>query len=154
MRKAHRLLGFCLLAAAAAVTAGCPKEPVRISMVLDAAVDVNPDPTGQALSVVVRIYQLKDKGRLESADYNAILKSEKETLADDMLQRQERQVEPGTQELLEIAADPMAKYIGVVALFRNPTGDLWRKIILVGKSKTQKIGITLREQVLEVTTGK
>jgi type VI secretion system protein VasD len=123
-------------------------------MVLNGGADLNPDQNGQPLSVVVRVYQLKDKGRLESADYNAILKSERETLSDDLVERQERVVQPGTQEMLEISANPAARYLGIVALFRNPAGDTWRRILPVSQSKTQKINITLRAQTLEVTSSK
>ena len=108
MKTARRLLLWTLSGPVIFLLAGCPKQPTRINVVLSAATDVNPDPSGQALSVVVRIYQLKDKGRLESADYNAILRSDKEALSDDLLERQERVVQPGTQEMLEIQANPMS----------------------------------------------
>jgi type VI secretion system protein VasD len=130
----------------------CPKEPARVSMVMNAAANVNPDAQGKPLSVVVRVYQLKDKGRLESADYNAMLKSDKETLSDDLLDRQERVVQPGAQEILEIRANPMANYLGVIALFRSPQGDSWRRVIPISKSKTQKVAITLQEQTVVVST--
>ena len=124
-------------------------------MVINAANNVNPDPGGQPLSVVVRVYQLKDKGRLETADYNAIWKSDKETLSDDILERQDRVVQPGTQEMMEIQPNPSAAYLGFVALFRNPSGDTWRKIVPINKGKVQKLGVTLQEQTIEVTsTGK
>jgi len=154
MKFAQRVLLFIGLLWAAMLTAGCPKEPVRVSMVLNASTDLNPDTGGQPLSVVVRVYQLKDKGRLESADYNALLRSERDTLSDDLLDRQERGVQPGTQEMLEISANPLARYIGIVALFRAPSGDSWRKIIPVAKGKTQKINIMLSGQNLEVISGK
>jgi type VI secretion system protein VasD len=154
MNHARRLLACVCLLILALCTAGCPKEPTRVTMVLAAGADLNPDQSGQALSVVVRVYQLKDKGRLENADYNAILKSERETLSDDLLERQERVVQPGTQEMMEITAHAQARYIGFVALFRNPAGDTWRRIVPVAQSKTQKINLTLREQTLEVTSGK
>jgi type VI secretion system protein VasD len=121
-------------------------------MVLNAGPNLNPDTRGQALSVVVRIYQLKDKGRLELADYNAVWKNEKEALADDLVRRQERVVQPGTQENIEVTADPQAAYIGVVALFRNPAGDSWRQIIPLS-GKTQAITLSLSEQNLEISSG-
>jgi len=134
---------------------GCSKEPPRVSLVLNAGTDVNPDPSGQALSVVVRIYQLKYKGRMESADYNAIWRSDTQTLSDDLLERQERIIQPGTQEMLEIRVNPSAAYLGIVALFRSPSGDTWRKIIPVGQSKTQSITLTLRGQNIEIiSTGR
>ena len=86
------------------------------------------------------------------ADYNAVWKSDKETLSDDLLERQERTLEPGTQDTLEIRANPAANYIGVVALFRNPQGDSWRRVIPVGKGKTQKVNLSLQEQNIVLTS--
>jgi type VI secretion system protein VasD len=148
MKKAHQMLFWFVLGASLILLTACPKE-VRLNMVLSAASNVNPDPSGQALSVVVRVYQLKDKGRLETADYNAILKSDKETLSDDFLDRQERVVQPGTMEMLDIKPNPNAAYVGVVALFRNPTGDTWRKIIPI-KGKNLTIRLNLRDHSIEL----
>ncbi len=152
MKIPGRTTLLLLVCAGLILLTGCPKEPTRVQMIMNASPDLNPDPSGQALSVVVRIYQLKDKGRLETADYNAVWRSERETLSDDLLDRQERILQPGTQEMLEIRANPMAGFIGVVALFRNPTGDTWRRIVPVGKGKTQKITISLRQQGIDVVS--
>jgi type VI secretion system protein VasD len=134
---------------------GCPPAQTRVQVAINAASKVNTDTGGESLSVVVRIYQLKDKGRMESADYNAIWKSDKETLSDDLLERQERVIQPGTQELLEIQPNASASCLGIVALFRNPSGDAWRKVIPLTKGKVQKLAVTLSEQTIEITpTGK
>jgi type VI secretion system protein VasD len=150
MRTARRLLLWILSSLALVCLAGCPKQPVKVNIVLNAAANVNPDAGGQALSVVVRIYQLKDKGRFEAADYNAIWKSDKDTLSDDLLERQERMIQPGTQEMIEIQPNPAANYLGAVALFRNPSGDTWRKIIPIRKNAAQKVGLSLHEQTIEI----
>jgi type VI secretion system protein VasD len=149
MRNLRLLFWLPILAASFLLLAGCPKEPVRVNVALAAASNVNPDPSGQPLSVVVRIYQLKDPGRLETADYYAILKSDKETLSDDFLDRQERVIQPGSREILEIKTNPLAAYLGVVALFRNPSGDTWRKIVPL-RGKNPKISLSLREQSIEI----
>jgi len=151
MKNANRVLVWFVVAVSFFLLMGCPKQSARVNMVVVAAPNVNPDPSGQALSVVVRIYQLKDKGRLEAADYNAIWRTDKETLSDDFLDRQERVVQPGTQEMLEIKANPMATYLGVVALFRNPSGDTWRKIIPIS-GKNPKISLNLREHSIELSS--
>jgi type VI secretion system protein VasD len=149
--RSERFFLLLILITSLLFALGCPKEPARVNMVLAAASNVNTDAGGQPLSVVVRIYQLKDKGRLETADYNAIWKTDRETLSDDFLDRQERVVQPGTQEMLDIKANPMATYLGVVALFRNPSGDSWRKIVPI-KGKAQKITFSLREQSIELSS--
>jgi len=153
MRFSHRFVFLMVLGAALLLFTACPKEPTRINMVVSATNTVNPDASGRALSVVVRIYQLKDKGRLETADYNTLMQSDT-ILGSDVVERQERVVQPGTQETLDIRANPLATYIGVVALFRNPTGDGWRKTLPIA-GKTMKIGLSLRENSIDiVTTGK
>jgi type VI secretion system protein VasD len=151
MKNRRRILWLLLPIAALLLLTGCPKEQAKVNMVLSAAQNINPDPSGQPLSVVVRIYQLKDPGRLENADYNAIWKSDKETLSDDFLDRQERVVQPGAREMLEIRTNPLTAYLGVVALFRNPSGDTWRKIIPV-RGKNPKITLSIREQSIEISS--
>jgi type VI secretion system protein VasD len=151
MKRLYRFLLWSLVGATSLLSIACPKAPARVNISMSASPNINPDPAGQALSVVVRVYQLKDKGRLEAADYNAIWKSDKETLSDDFLDRQERVIQPGTQEMMEVKANPMAAYLGVVALFRNPAGDSWRKIISIS-GKTPKIKISLNEHSIDVTS--
>ena len=51
-----------------------------------------------------------------------------------------------------LPANPAANYIGVVALFRNPQGDSWRRVIPVGKGKTQKVNLSLQEQNIVLTS--
>ncbi len=151
MKNASRLIWCVLIGAGMLSVTACPKQPARVNIALAAASNINPDPSGQALSVVVRVYQLKDKGRLEAADYSSIWKSDRETLSDDYLDRSERVVQPGTQETVEINANPAAAYIGVVALFRNPSGESWRKIIPIS-GKNPKIRLSLREQSIELVS--
>jgi type VI secretion system protein VasD len=152
MRNFFQLVCWFLLSLSLIGVLGCPPAPTRVSMVISATNNVNPDVGGQSLSVVVRLYQLKDKGRMETADYNAIWKSDKETLSDDLLERTERVVQPGTQEMMEVQPNPSASYLAVVALFRNPSGDTWRKIIPLKKGAAQKFGVTLQDQNVEIRT--
>lgn len=151
MKNAKPCLWSILFVASMFLLTGCPKEPARVNVALVADPNLNPDSSGQPLSVVVRIYQLKDKGRMESADYSSIWKSDRETLSDDLLDRQERVVQPDAQEVMEIKAHTMAAYLGVVALFQNPVGDTWRKIIPIS-GKSQKIRLSLREQNVEIVS--
>jgi len=152
MRNALRLALLCPLCLTLFISlTGCPKKAVNVELLLDATASVNPDPQGQPLSVVVRIYQLKDKGRLEKADYTAILKSDKSTLADDLLDTRERVLEPGKTETVPLQPDPAARYLGVVALFRAPVGDSWRRIVPI-RGKDEKISLSLQGQTIEVTS--
>jgi len=150
MKNSHHYILVILLCLGFLIFTGCPKEPVRINMVVSATNTVNPDDAGRPLSVVVRIYQLKDKGRLETADYNSLVKSDS-ILAEDIVEHLELVIQPGSQETRDIKANPMANYIGAVALFRKPSGDGWRKTLPI-RGKAMKINLSLREQAIEITS--
>ncbi len=154
MRYVARLLCWFSIFASLILCCACPKQAARVNMTVNAAADINRDADGHPLSVVVRVYQLKDKGRLESAEYGALLKSDTLVLAGDLLESKERILQPGAQDILEINSKPETNYLGIVALFRNPSGDSWRKIIPV-KGKDLKITVSLRAAGIDVVlTGK
>ena len=151
MKMLRRLMSLLALVACLGFLTACPKQPARVNILIAAASNANPDPAGRGLSVVVQIYQLKDRGRFETADYGAILKKDRETLSDDYLDSQERVLQPGDQKVLEFSANPMAAYIGVAAMFRSPSGDSWRAIIPI-KGKKPKFAVNLRENSIELTS--
>ncbi|MCB5206525.1 type VI secretion system lipoprotein TssJ [Methylovorus mays] len=61
------------------------KEPTRLILKLEASGDVNPDQTGRASPIKVRIYELKDSAVFADADYFSIDNTDKTLLAADML---------------------------------------------------------------------
>jgi type VI secretion system protein VasD len=147
--NARFFVGMIFLLLLIQITACGGKKQVRLNVAISAASNLNPDPSGNPLSVVVRIYQLKDSGRFERADYDALWKNEKETLADDLIQQIERVIHPGSQEIVDVQANPAAGFIGVLALFRNPSGDSWRKVVPV-RSKVKGVSVTLHDYVVEI----
>jgi type VI secretion system protein VasD len=153
MRATRFFVGLIFLLLLVPFAACGAKKPVQISVAISAVSNLNPDSSGNPLSVVVRIYQLKDRGRFERADYDALWKNEKETLADDLIQQVERVLRPGSQEIVAFQGNPAAAFIGVVALFRNPSGDSWRKVIPIS-SKVGKFSVTLHDYVVEIAPTK
>ena len=92
---------------------------------------INRDPEGNPLSVVVHLYQLRDRGGFERLGFDAAAsgRTEAELLGADGLGRTELVVVPGgrhaaTQELL-----PGTRFLGIVALFRQPDPHYWRYLV-------------------------
>ncbi len=71
--------GIGVLALLAACAGGPPKPAVAKAQLVVAS-DVNPDAEGRASPVVVRVYQLKEEGAFNSADFFALFDKEQETL--------------------------------------------------------------------------
>ena len=104
--------------------AACSGPMVRLDLKSDAT--LNPDRKGDPLPVVVRIYQLNDKGAFESATFNQLWKNDEGILAGTLLTRKELILNPDSNNKVELDRHEQAKYVGVVAVFRNPVDRNWR----------------------------
>ncbi len=114
---------------------------------------LNPDGRGRALSVVVRIYQLKNKQNLENADFFMLLTNEAEVLEGDVLDKEEITLYPDSESMFKIMRKPEANYIGIVVFFRKPVGNSWRAILPL-KKKREKIYLTLGRESIKATKSK
>src|SRR6185437_3383217 len=110
-----RALMSALLAAAAMALAGCAgapqPKPTAASAVLTAASDVNPDETGRASPIVVRVYELKQTDAFKSASYFALMDHEQDTLGVGLVHREEFELSPGETRTLALNLPPEARYI-------------------------------------------
>ena len=112
---------------------------------------LNLDDAGSPLPVIVRIYQLKEKDKMEKADFVSLWKSDQDILGEDLVERKEITLLPDSSIDLKIEADleKGVKYIGIMVLFRRPQGDNWRQIMPVKEAKSVKI--TAHERSIKVT---
>src|SRR5262245_27417756 len=96
-----RAVLFTVLATMLAACGGPPKPTItKASLVV--AKDVNPDPSGRASPIVVRVYQLKEEGAFSGADFFALYDREKETLGASVVAREEYELQPGETRQLEL----------------------------------------------------
>ena len=143
------LVFLSLLLIIAAGTACGGKQQIR--MAIESSKFTNPDDTGSPLPVVIRIYQLREKDKMEKAVFMSLWKSDQEILGEDLLERREVTLLPDSTMDLKIEADMEkgTKYIGIMALFRKPQGDNWRQILPVKEAKS--VRITAHERSIKVT---
>lgn len=125
------LLPFLILVSLEAKDIPAPQP--RLTILAKAAPTINRDPVGNPLSVVVRVYQLRDRQAFASLTFDAAAsgRPEPEFLGTDCLGRTEFALLPGsshrgTEDLL-----PGTRYLGVVALFRHPDPHHWRGLAKV-----------------------
>lgn len=82
-------------------------------------------------SVVIRIYQLKDRKTFDSALYEQLLKDDEAVLQGDFLASRDLVVKPGGDASLTMPMNADAKFIAVVGLFRNPDREknAWKWVL-------------------------
>jgi type VI secretion system protein VasD len=118
----------CVLVLAACATSRSDEPPVRTKTFLQAEPDLNPDATGRASPVVLRVFELKSDAEFLSADFFALYERERESLGSSLLSRQEFVLQPGESRELFLPVPRDAAYIGVVAAFRDIRVAKWRTI--------------------------
>lgn len=148
MRRVTDALVLILAVAALGVLAGCPKKvasflPTKLEARVVASASLNPDPSGRASPLVVRMYELKDKDAFERADFFDLFDNESATLGSDLVARDEIQMEPGQQRKIERRLDDATMYLGVVAAYRDLDNADWRSVVEIRQNHGNDFSIGL-----------
>jgi len=144
---------FLLFLMIGAVGSGCgskPAKPTRIEANVIAARDVNQDAAGRSLPIIVRVYELKTTGSFLSADFYSLYDQEADTLGGDLLAREELNLRPGEQHLVQREASPEAQYLGVIGAFRDIDRANWRATRPLSPAEINKVEISLGANALSI----
>ncbi len=103
-------------------------QPKTVHLHLVAADDLNATESGQGLSTVVRIYELRDRNGFLAAPYASFGAPEQEKIAlgADLIGVHELRLTPGQTVDLQEKVPATAAYLGIVSLFRAPDPNRWR----------------------------
>jgi type VI secretion system protein VasD len=149
-----RLLALAALATCALLLAACGAKPVKPTTAhaqLIVASDANPDNSGRASPIVVRLFQLKNDGEFATADFFALYDKEKETLGASFISREEYVLNPGETRALELAVNPDARFVAALAAFRDIRSAQWRAIT---RPPEKKLIDLLGKRALVLNVGK
>lgn len=91
----------------------------------------NADGAQTPLATMVRVYQLKDRQAVDSADYQALLRNADTVLKDDVLASKALLVMPQGSVTLNMPMDEDAQFVAVVGLFNRPDmqDNRWRLVL-------------------------
>jgi type VI secretion system protein VasD len=110
---------------AARPRATCP-VPADVQLEIEASDRVNPDETGRSLPTRLRLYQLTDLSRLETASFDDIWTHAAATLAQTIVSSEELVIYPRQVVVHRFKRAPRADFLVGVAVFREAQGDSWR----------------------------
>ena len=116
-----------------------PKPPAVLNLTMIGSADQNPDASGKAAPVAVRIYQLTQTAKFESSDVFALTEHEQQTLGQDDAGSQEFVLSPGETQIKQFELKPGVQAIGVVVLYRDIDNSQWRKDAPVATSGPTKL---------------
>ncbi|MDR1424835.1 MAG: type VI secretion system lipoprotein TssJ [Azoarcus sp.] len=123
------------------------RGPQEFALKARADANVNRDINGKSLSIVVRIYQLKDKNEFARLAFDKLAsgRGDTELFPTEFVAVRETVLIPGaTQEVTEKLV-PDARYVGVVGFFRKPDARGWRFLVDSGAVTREGLNFTVRD---------
>ncbi|MBE3153270.1 type VI secretion system lipoprotein TssJ [Enterobacter cloacae complex sp. P34C] len=92
---------------------------------------INADGAQTPLATMVRVYQLKDRKNIDTADYQTLLRKADTVLKEDELASKELLVMPDGSVTLNMPMDEDAEFVAVVGLFNRPDmqDNRWRLVL-------------------------
>lgn len=125
------MASVCVALLAMVLAVGCSSDTKTWRLTLSSTKALNQDDSGEALPVVVRVYQLRGKDKFQQATFKALWKNDKELLEGDLLDRKELTVHPDSETVLDLDLDVKhgAAFFGVMALFRKPDVLSWKELV-------------------------
>jgi len=132
----------------------CSKDvkppPTNINVEIKAASSVNPDGSGRASPIVVRIYALKSLGKFNTTDFYSLYSGEQTALGADMVTREEFHLTPGGQKIYTREVSSQALYLGVIAAFRDIDNATWRSSIPLPTGRTTNFSVNLDTNTVSI----
>jgi type VI secretion system protein VasD len=132
------------------------QKPQRnVALKLHAGDNLNSGATDKPLSLIARIYKLKQTGAFYSAPYDTFLSpdKEKQVLGADLLEVRELSLIPGQLYEVTEKVSRESNYIGIVTLFRSPAPQRWRAAFAAQEAEASGIIIGLHGCSLTLGTG-
>jgi type VI secretion system VasD/TssJ family lipoprotein len=126
------------------------KLPTPLEITLGALEDVNPTTTGRPSPIVMRVFELANDSRFQTADYFELMGQGAVSLEGDVLSSEEHTLLPGEVRVVRKRAMLGSKFLGVVAGYRDLGSSTWRAVVplpepyLAGRLWTHSVSPTKR----------
>jgi type VI secretion system protein VasD len=120
-----------------------PPAPPEVNLTIKGGADQNPSPSGQPTPVTVRVLQLTNTGKFDTADPLALTTSPQAVLGDSLLASQDVIVSPGETLSLKITPRPGAQVLGIAVLFRNIDQAQWRVSVPIAPHGPTTLTLTI-----------
>ncbi len=123
---------------------------------MSSTANLNLNEFDEPLPVIVNIYQLSDDKAFAEASFNELWKRDLVTLGDSLLTKESLTTNPASQERLVYPRHAQARYIGVMAVFRQPEKVAWRDVQPVAdgffkKKFSSNVTVTLKGNTVEIS---
>ncbi|VEI18599.1 Uncharacterized protein conserved in bacteria [Serratia plymuthica] len=92
---------------------------------------MNSNARGEALSTVVRIYQLKDRKTFDATDYPSLFADDSQAIKAERVAEKDIRLQPGGAVMVDMPMEESAQYVAVAGMFISPdqVNNTWRVVL-------------------------
>jgi type VI secretion system protein VasD len=145
-RKSLAIIAALVLGVGVASCASAPS----INAAIVVGSDVNPDARGRPSPIVVKLFELKSLAAFETADFFSLFEKDKETLGAELLGRDEFSLIPGDRKVVVRELKEDARYVGVIAAYRDLERANWRAAFPVPPKKKTSVIVQLESRKISI----
>jgi type VI secretion system protein VasD len=132
------------LAACGMFGGGAEKKELSVEMTLAAGNQLNPNAQRRPSPVVVRVFDLKTPAGFEAANYDGLFERDRETLAAELVQRDEFILNPGeAKKMPDRKLAPETKVLGIAVGFRELERASWRTTVTLKPNTRNRINVNV-----------
>ena len=153
LRWGYAVVGLLTVSLLHACGSTSPPPPPLLQGTIKVDQAANPNLNGRASPIIVRVYELRSSAAFSGADFFSLFDSESETLAGDLVGREEYGVSPAETQPYRRQLQPDTKFIGVVAAFRDLEHSRWRQVVPVPAERQSTIAIGIEARAVTLTVG-
>lgn len=128
-----------------------PPPRAIVNLTVSAAENINPNASGRASPIVVRVYYLVSRTVFSEADFFALFEQEKAALGADLAASDEFVLAPGGSMALSREVRDDVRFVGLLAAFRDTDNAVWRGVAPVPPNKTTAVNGMLDDLTLSLS---
>ncbi|QDF28485.1 type VI secretion system lipoprotein TssJ [Halarcobacter anaerophilus] len=108
----------------------CSTKPTHIELVINSSNDLNPDINKVSSPLMLSFYELESAENFMKYDYWTLVEDSGKNLNRDLISQTKHIIVPNQQQTYKIRFDKDARFLGVVANFREIQNDSsWKQVI-------------------------
>lgn len=149
------LLGGAVAALLALALSGCAMlsfgtKETSVEGKISAATTLNADVRSRPSPIVMRVYELAARNAFDTADFVSLYERDKETLAADLVSREEIVLQPGESRDWKKKLAPATKFVAVLAAYREIERANWRAVQPVKQAAVNKLSIRAEDLTIRL----
>lgn len=115
---------------------GCISRPTHIDLEIESAKEINVNENNVSSPLMLVFYELSSADRFVKFTYWDLVDNEGEKLKDDIISQTKHPILPNEFQTYRIVFSEKAKYLGIIAKYREIIEPNWRYIINLEKDSS------------------